>query len=110
MLCGRTGSRPAGAARRLSPGRGRRPVRVSFTCSTTEIGSALDRGGQHKITKSILASAAAIVIAISVGGCSTAMVQTAYGPMPQYCTQNNTATGAIIGGLLGAGVGAAIGG
>ena len=30
--------------------------------------------------------------------------------MPQYCTQNNTATGAIIGGLLGAGVGAAIGG
>jgi outer membrane lipoprotein SlyB len=60
--------------------------------------------------KSILASVAAIVIATPVGGCSTATVQTAYGPMPEYCTQNNTATGAIIGGLLGAGLGAAIGG
>jgi uncharacterized protein YcfJ len=60
--------------------------------------------------KSILASVAAIAIATPVGGCSTATVQTAYGPMPEYCTQNNTATGAIIGGLLGAGLGAAIGG
>jgi predicted lipid-binding transport protein (Tim44 family) len=62
------------------------------------------------IMKSILASVAAIAVATSVGGCSTAMVQTAYGPMPEYCTQNNTATGAIIGGILGAGLGAAIGG
>jgi predicted lipid-binding transport protein (Tim44 family) len=30
--------------------------------------------------------------------------------MPEYCTQNNTATGAIVGTLLGAGLGAAIGG
>jgi uncharacterized protein YcfJ len=61
-------------------------------------------------TKSILVSTTAIVIAAPIGGCSTATVQTAYGPMPEYCTQNNTATGAIIGGLLGAGLGAAIGG
>ena len=62
------------------------------------------------ITKGIVASASAIVIAVSVGSCSTATVQTAYGPMPEYCTQNNTATGALVGGLLGAGLGAAIGG
>ena len=60
--------------------------------------------------KSILASVAAIAIATPIGGCSTATVQTAYGPMPEYCTQNNTATGAIIGGLLGAGLGGAMGG
>ena len=62
------------------------------------------------IRKSIAASFAAVAIAASVGGCSTAPVQTAYGPMPQYCTQNNTATGAILGTLIGAGLGAAIGG
>jgi predicted lipid-binding transport protein (Tim44 family) len=62
------------------------------------------------ITKSVLASLSAMVVATAVGGCSTATVQTAYGPMPQYCTQNNTATGAIIGGLLGAGIGGAVGG
>jgi len=62
------------------------------------------------VTKSALAGMSALVVAAAVGGCSTATVQTAYGPMPQYCTQNNTATGAIVGGLLGAGIGAAIGG
>lgn len=61
-------------------------------------------------TKTVIASIAAIVAAASVGGCSTATVQTAYGPMPQYCTQNNTATGAIVGTLLGAGLGGALGG
>jgi outer membrane lipoprotein SlyB len=60
--------------------------------------------------KTVIASVAAIIVATSVGGCSTATVQTAYGPMPEYCTQNNTATGAVIGTLLGAGLGAAIGG
>jgi len=62
------------------------------------------------IMKSVMVSVSAMAIATSVGGCSNALVQTAYGPMPEYCTQNNTATGAIIGGLLGAGLGAAIGG
>jgi predicted lipid-binding transport protein (Tim44 family) len=62
------------------------------------------------IRKSIVTSIAAIGVVTSVGGCSTAPVQTAYGPMPEYCTQNNTATGAIIGTLIGAGLGAAIGG
>ena len=62
------------------------------------------------ITKNMAGSFAAAVVAMSVGGCSTATVQTAYGPMPEYCTQNNTATGAILGTLLGAGLGAAIGG
>jgi outer membrane lipoprotein SlyB len=61
-------------------------------------------------SKSIIASIAAIAVVTAVGGCSTATVQTAYGPMPEYCTQNNTATGAIIGGIIGAGLGAAIGG
>lgn len=46
----------------------------------------------------------------SMLGCSTAPVQTAYGEMPQYCTQNNTATGAIVGTILGAAIGGAIGG
>jgi outer membrane lipoprotein SlyB len=47
---------------------------------------------------------------VSICGCSSEIVQTASGPMPQYCTQNNTATGAVIGALLGAGIGAAAGG
>ncbi|HJU18569.1 MAG TPA: hypothetical protein VJ770_19120, partial [Stellaceae bacterium] len=50
-------------------------------------------------------------LAISLAGCAnTAMVQTANGPMPQYCLQNNTATGALIGGALGAALGGALGG
>jgi hypothetical protein len=49
-------------------------------------------------------------IAVSVCSCSSQIVQTASGPMPQYCTQNNTATGAVVGALIGAGLGAAIGG
>jgi uncharacterized protein YcfJ len=51
-----------------------------------------------------------VMVSVSIQGCSTALVQTAYGVMPQYCTQNNTAAGAIIGSLLGAAVGGAIGG
>jgi hypothetical protein len=62
------------------------------------------------IKKTIAGTFAAFTVAASVGGCSTATVDTAYGPMPQYCTQNNTATGAILGTLVGAGLGAAIGG
>jgi predicted lipid-binding transport protein (Tim44 family) len=62
------------------------------------------------IRKTFVTSIAAIGVIASVSGCSTTPVQTAYGPMPEYCTQNNTATGAIIGTLIGAGLGAAIGG
>src|SRR5437016_4017333 len=51
-----------------------------------------------------------LIASTTMVGCSTAPVQTAYGEMPQYCTQNNTATGAIVGGILGAAVGAAAGG
>jgi hypothetical protein len=61
------------------------------------------------ITK-ITSLSVATVIAISVCGCSGQMVQTAYGPMPQYCTQNNTATGAVLGALIGGAIGAAAGG
>ena len=50
------------------------------------------------------------MVGCSMWGCSSQIVETASGPMPQYCTQNNTATGAIVGALLGAGLGAAIGG
>ncbi|MBV9062417.1 MAG: hypothetical protein JOY77_05760 [Alphaproteobacteria bacterium] len=59
--------------------------------------------------KVILGLSAAVVLAASVAGCSTAPVQTAYGPMPQFCMQNNTATGGLLGAALGAGVGAALG-
>jgi YMGG-like Gly-zipper len=50
------------------------------------------------------------MIGVSICGCSSEIVQTASGPMPQYCTQNNTATGAVVGALLGAAIGAAAGG
>ena len=51
---------------------------------------------------------AMIVLAVSFGGCTGGeqTVQTAAGPMPQYCVVNNTASGA----LVGAGAGAALGG
>ena len=62
------------------------------------------------VRKSIAGTFAGLIVVTSVGGCSNALVQTAYGPMPEYCTQNNTATGAVVGTLLGAGLGAAIGG
>jgi uncharacterized protein YcfJ len=65
---------------------------------------------KHMIKRTIAGSFSALIIATTASGCSTAPVQTAYGLMPQYCTQNNTATGAIIGSLIGAGLGAAIGG
>jgi len=53
-----------------------------------------------------------LAVAMSISGCAGtgAMVQTAYGPMPDYCQYNNTAQGAMIGTLLGAGIGGAIGG
>jgi len=60
--------------------------------------------------KTALLLTATTLIGVSVCGCSSQIVQTASGPMPEYCTQNNTATGAIVGALLGAGLGAAIGG
>lgn len=45
-------------------------------------------------------------------GCTGQMVQTAAGPMPDYCTTgaSNMAGGAVIGSLLGAAIGAAAGG
>ena len=57
--------------------------------------------------KTILAPAGALLVAAFLAGCG-GMVQTADGPMPQYCLLNNTATGAGIGGALGAGIGAAV--
>jgi YMGG-like Gly-zipper len=60
--------------------------------------------------KKIILVPVLLIATIATVGCSTAPVQTAYGVMPQYCTQNNTATGAIVGTLLGAAVGGAIGG
>jgi uncharacterized membrane protein len=51
-----------------------------------------------------------IWLATVISGCNTMPVQTAYGTLPQYCTQNNTATGAVVGTLLGAAIGAAAGG
>jgi hypothetical protein len=60
--------------------------------------------------KALTGSVAALALSVSLTGCATGVVQTAYGPMPQYCTQNNAATGAVVGALLGAAIGAAAGG
>jgi hypothetical protein len=62
------------------------------------------------MTKKLFLVSVFLVASTAMIGCSTAPVQTAYGVMPQYCTQNNTATGAVVGTLLGAAVGGAIGG
>jgi YMGG-like Gly-zipper len=55
---------------------------------------------------SVLAGAALL------GGCAGPMTpeQAAAGGMPQYCSINNTATGALVGSALGAAIGGAIGG
>jgi hypothetical protein len=52
------------------------------------------------------------ILAMTVTGCTGQLVQTATGPMPDYCTSAtpNTANGAVIGSLLGAAIGAAAGG
>jgi hypothetical protein len=47
---------------------------------------------------------------VLLGCAGSNIVQTAEGPMPEYCLQNNTAQGAAIGGLVGGGVGALAGG
>lgn len=58
--------------------------------------------------KQLLLPFAVIVLAAALGGCAGGdqTVQTAAGPMPEYCVSNNTANGA----LIGAGIGAAAGG
>jgi hypothetical protein len=44
-----------------------------------------------------------VLLGVSMVGCAGSQpVQTAYGPMPAYCTQNNTATDALFGGIAGA--------
>ena len=55
---------------------------------------------------SVLAGAALL------GGCAGPMTpeQAAAGGMPQYCSINNTATGALVGSALGAAIGGAVGG
>ena len=47
-----------------------------------------------------------------LGGCAGPMTpeQAAAGGMPQYCSINNTATGALVGSALGAAIGGAVGG
>jgi len=62
------------------------------------------------IVKAVTVSVAALVLSVSVCGCAPGVVQTAYGPMPAYCTQNNAASGAVLGALFGAAIGAAAGG
>jgi hypothetical protein len=62
-------------------------------------------------SKPVVGACAALLLAIPVSGCGTGqMVQTAYGPMPDYCMGNNAAAGAALLGLVGAVAGAAIGG
>jgi hypothetical protein len=59
-------------------------------------------------TKQLLSPLVMTVLAASFGGCAGGgqTVQTAAGPMPQYCVSNNTAAGAAV----GAGAGAVLGG
>jgi hypothetical protein len=59
-------------------------------------------------TKRFVPSFALVAFAACLGGCAgnAPTVQTAAGPMPQYCVYSNTATGAVV----GAGAGAALGG
>src|SRR5579884_3806798 len=66
------------------------------------------RRSRHMQAKRFVPSFAIIMLAAFLGGCAGGerTVQTAAGPMPQYCVYNNTATGA----LVGAGAGAALGG
>ena len=49
---------------------------------------------------------------VAMTGCTGQLVQTAAGPMPDYCTgtMSNAASGAVLGTLLGAAIGAAAGG
>jgi outer membrane lipoprotein SlyB len=63
--------------------------------------------------RSTFATAAmAVVFVVSVTGCTGQMVQTAAGPMPDYCTTgvSNAAGGAVLGSILGAAIGAAAAG
>jgi outer membrane lipoprotein SlyB len=54
----------------------------------------------------------AALLGTTVIGCTGQMVQTAAGPMPDYCTTGvaNPVGGAVVGSLLGAAIGAAVGG
>ena len=59
-----------------------------------------------------LGSIGAFAGAALLCGCAGPMTpeQAAAGGMPQYCTMNNTATGALVGSALGAAIGGAVGG
>jgi outer membrane lipoprotein SlyB len=56
----------------------------------------------------ILTLLAVTLCGMSLNGC--APLQTANGQISPVCSNNNTAIGAVVGGILGAGLGAAIGG
>jgi len=59
-----------------------------------------------------IGSVSVLAGAAMLGGCAGPMTpeQAAAGGMPQYCSINNTATGALVGSALGAAIGGAIGG
>jgi len=64
----------------------------------------------NKLTR--IGSVSVLAGAALLGGCAGPMTpeQAAAGGMPQYCSVNNTATGALVGSALGAAIGGAIGG
>jgi hypothetical protein len=64
----------------------------------------------NKLTR--IGSVSVLAGAALLGGCAGPMTpeQAAAGGMPQYCSINNTATGALVGSALGAAIGGAIGG
>ncbi|MBV8776588.1 MAG: hypothetical protein JO258_05255 [Alphaproteobacteria bacterium] len=59
-----------------------------------------------------LGSVAVLVVAVLLAGCAGPVTpeQAAANGMPQYCSVNNTATNALVGGVMGAAVGYALGG
>ena len=68
---------------------------------------------EREMKRSIFAAGlAAAVFGVAMTGCTGQIVQTAAGPMPDYCTSNfsNAAGGAVLGALLGTAIGAAAGG
>src|SRR5437763_10081256 len=94
--------------------RTRRRNTANRRASGTDLQRVAKRGrgtGMNKLTRigsvSVLAMTAALL-----GGCAGPMTaqQAAASGMPQYCSVNNAATGALVGSAMGALIGGALGG
>src|SRR4051794_8285160 len=107
------------ASIRISPATARPPYRLVAAKAPTACGATPDPyrlakrgGGRGMKTLLRLWSVSALAGAALLCGCAGPMTpeQAAVSGMPQYCSMNNTATGALVGSALGAAVGGALGG